>query len=63
MVEKACKKCRRIVTGDLCPICKEESILTKSWEGYIYLTQLEGSEVAKEIGATTSGKYALKITK
>ncbi len=62
MVEKACKKCRRIVTGDVCPVCTE-SILTKSWEGYIYLTQLEGSEVAKEIGANTPGKYALKITK
>lgn len=59
MVEKACKKCRRIVTGDVCPNCKD-SELTKSWEGYIIVTDPSG-EVAKAINATDPGKYALKI--
>ena len=60
MIEKACKKDRLIVTGDVCPIC-HESNLTKSWEGYILLVNPENSEIAKAIGATIPGKYALKI--
>jgi len=59
-VEKACKKCRLIVKGDVCPVCKD-SQLTKTWEGYIVLMNVEGSEVAKALGATTPGRYALKI--
>jgi len=58
--EKACKKCRRIVTEDACPIC-ENSKLTKSWEGYILLISVDGSEIANEIHASIPGKYALKI--
>lgn len=61
MVEKACKKCRLIVKGDVCPVCKESGALTKTWEGYIALMNSENSEVAEVIGAKAPGKYALKI--
>jgi DNA-directed RNA polymerase subunit E" len=57
--EKACRKCRLIVTGDVCPVCKD-SQLTRSWEGYIIVTDPNG-EVGKAIGASSQGKYALKI--
>jgi len=60
MTEKACRKCRMIVTGDVCPTCKD-SELTKAWEGYIIIVNPEGSEVAAAIEAKTPGKYALKI--
>lgn len=60
MTEKACKKCRLIVKGDVCPVCKD-SQLTKTWEGYIVLVNADGSQVAEAIGARTPGKYALKI--
>lgn len=60
MVEKACKKCRLIVTAEVCPVCKE-SELTKEWEGYIFVINPASSEVAKAIGANAPGKYALKI--
>ena len=60
MVERACRKCRMIVTGDVCPVCKD-SELTKNWEGYLLIVDAERSEVAKEIGCTVPGKYALKI--
>jgi len=60
MVEKACRRCRMIVGGDVCPVCKD-SELTKSFEGYILVVSTEGSEVAKQIGATIPGRYALKI--
>ena len=59
MSEKACRKCRLIVTGDVCPMCKD-SQLTRSWEGYILITNPTG-EVGKTIGAASPGKYALKI--
>lgn len=60
MVEKACKNCRLIVKGDVCPLCGA-SVLTKTWEGYIALMNADGSEVAQAIGAKAPGKYALKI--
>ncbi len=60
MVEKACKKCRAIVTGDACPFCQGTD-LTRSWEGHIFIFDAPRSEVAGAIGATMPGKYALKI--
>ena len=59
MAEKACRTCRLIVSGDVCPTCKD-SELTKAFEGYILLINPEG-EVGNQIGAKTPGKYALKI--
>ncbi len=59
MTEKACRTCRMIVNGEVCPTCKD-SVLTKAFEGFILLINPEG-EVGKQIGATTPGKYALKI--
>jgi DNA-directed RNA polymerase subunit E" len=60
MAEKACKKCRAIVTGDACPLCQGTD-LTRSWEGQIVLFNAETSLVAEAIGAKAPGKYALKI--
>ena len=40
-------------------MCKD-SQLTRSWEGYILITDPTG-EVGKAIGAASPGKYALKI--
>jgi len=60
MAEKACKKCRLIVSGEACPNCNA-SEFAKGWEGYIFIEDPEGSEVASTIGAKAPGKYALKI--
>ena len=59
-MEKACRKCRRIVQGDVCPVCGAGN-LTKTFEGYIVVLNPENSEVCKVINASTPGKYALKI--
>ena len=59
MVEKACKKCRSIITSDACPVCGNTD-LTKTWEGYILLFDPE-QEIGKALNAKTPGKYALKI--
>ncbi|MFH0835708.1 MAG: transcription elongation factor subunit Spt4 [Candidatus Micrarchaeota archaeon] len=60
MVEKACMNCRAVTEGDVCPFC-QDSELTKTFEGYILITKVGGSEVAKAINAKVHGKYALKI--
>ncbi len=60
MTNKACRSCRYIVSGDACPLCQGTD-LTKDWEGYILMVNPENSEIAKEIEAKSTGKYALKI--
>ena len=61
MMEKACRQCRLVVEGPVCPLCSSADYLTKTWEGYILIVNPEGSEVATAIGAKTPGRYALKI--
>ena len=60
MAHKACKKCRLIVEGDVCPNCQQAGELSKSWMGYIFIMDTK-SEIAKKIGAKAPGKFALKI--
>ncbi len=61
MTEKACRGCRLVVEGPICPLCNTGDHLTKTWEGHILIVNPEGSEVATAIGAKTPGRYALKI--
>jgi len=58
MTEKACKICRRLVKGNLCPACKSTD-LTPSWKGLIVVFDAN-SEIAKEAGITAPGRYAIK---
>jgi DNA-directed RNA polymerase subunit E" len=59
MAEKACRNCRRLVKGSICPICKSND-LTKSWRGSLVVLSAD-SEIAKEAGITTPGKYAVRV--
>jgi DNA-directed RNA polymerase subunit E" len=59
MPEKACKICRRIVKGNLCPLCKSTDVTT-SWKGLIVVINPD-SEIAKEAGITAPGKYAVRV--
>ena len=61
-VEKACKKCQRLIRGDMCPMCKE-SDLTPNWKGYVLIINIEKSEIAKMLDIDTPGKYALRLGK
>ena len=60
MTEQACRECQRIVEGLVCPICGSSS-LSKDWSGYVVILDTKGSEVAKKLGITLPGKYALKV--
>lgn len=62
MTEKACKQCRRILEGEACPICKE-SQLTSSWKGLVIIMDPNNSEIAKKLGITLPGKYAMRLGK
>jgi len=55
---RACRKCGRITTELKCPDCGAET--TKDWDGYIYIIYPEKSELAKKIGKTKEGEYAIK---
>jgi len=60
MARKACKKCKAIVLkGSVCPVCKSTD-LTSSFQGVVVIFDTE-SEIAKKLGITAPGKYAIKV--
>lgn len=60
-MEKACKNCRVIIAqGEVCPMCGSSS-LTSKWSGYVVILNVEKSELAKTLGITANGTYALSI--
>ena len=59
MKKKVCKKCRMFVEGDECPICKTSQFST-NWQGRISILDSTKSEIAKKIGITVKGEYAIK---
>lgn len=59
-MEKACKKCRRLITtGNECPICRSKD-LTTSWSGLLIVYDTE-SEIAKKVGIASPGRYAIRV--
>jgi DNA-directed RNA polymerase subunit E" len=58
-MDKACRLCRRIIKGNICPACKS-SDLSKSWKGILVVTNAD-SEIAKEAGISAPGKYAIRV--
>jgi DNA-directed RNA polymerase subunit E" len=58
MTEKACKICKRLLKGNLCPACKS-SELTANWKGVLVVFDAN-SEIAKEAAITAVGKYAVR---
>lgn len=59
--EMACRKCKFVTIGKVCPNCKS-SDLTPDWRGSILIVDPATSVVAKTLGITVMGKYALKVT-
>ncbi|MCK4521886.1 MAG: DNA-directed RNA polymerase subunit E'' [Nanoarchaeota archaeon] len=60
MVKKACKKCKIFVQGSECPLCKGNQ-LSPNWQGRLAILDANKSEIAKKIGITVKGEYAIKI--
>ena len=59
-LERACKACHTITTGEECPACKSTD-LSKDFLGYVIVIDAKRSQIAKKMGIDTPGKYALKV--
>jgi len=67
--ELACRKCKCVTIGKICPACKS-SDLTPDWQGIVIVANPEESRIAKTLKITVKylkkvnvpGKYALKVT-
>ncbi len=59
--EMACRKCKFVTTGKVCPACKS-SDLTPDWTGIVLVVDPTNSQIASTLGITEKGKYALKVT-
>jgi len=66
---KACRQCRKIVEDlegtskvGACPSCQGTQFTT-FWRGYVVITDPEKSEIAKKMGITTTGKFALRLSR
>jgi DNA-directed RNA polymerase subunit E" len=60
MSKKVCKKCKMIVEGNECPICKSNQFST-NFQGRVYILDANKSTIAKKIGNTVKGEYAIKV--
>ncbi|MEA3378500.1 MAG: transcription elongation factor subunit Spt4 [Nanoarchaeota archaeon] len=59
-MRKVCKKCKLFVEGNECPLCKGKQF-SDSWKGRIIITDPLKSEIAKVLGITAKGEYAIKV--
>lgn len=55
----ACKSCNFVSEMTVCPRCAGET--TKDWQGMVAIVDFEKSEIAKKMGITANGTYALKV--
>jgi DNA-directed RNA polymerase subunit E" len=60
MKELACRRCKAITTGKVCPVCKSTD-LSADWYGFVLIVNAEESQIAKLLNITQKGKYALRV--
>lgn len=58
--ERACKKCKTIYKGTVCPKCGSEEH-SDTFKGKIIVLDPEQSEIAKRINTKEKGEYAIKL--
>ncbi len=58
--KKACKKCKYFYEGSECPVCKGNQPST-NWQGRLHILDANKSTIAKKIGITVKGEYAIKV--
>ena len=59
MAKRACKTCKRILEKTVCPVCKSNDT-TSNFQGVIVIIDTD-SDIAKKLGITAPGKYAVKV--
>jgi DNA-directed RNA polymerase subunit E" len=60
LTEKACKNCRYISNGPVCPNCKSTN-LSDDWTGLVIVVDVEKSEIAKKMRIKSPGRYAVRV--
>lgn len=60
MKKKACKKCKLLIEGGECPLCKSNQLST-NWQGRIFIIDPNKSLIAQKIGIKAKGEYAIKV--
>lgn len=58
--EKACKHCKLIYEGDVCPTCGRKEF-SDTFKGKIEIIDPEKSELAGKLKVTKKGIYAIKL--
>jgi DNA-directed RNA polymerase subunit E" len=58
--ELACRNCKCINTGKVCQACSSAD-LSADWNGMVIVVDPENSQIAKTLGITKNGKYALRV--
>ena len=58
--EKACKLCKLIYEGDLCPVCGKKDV-SDTFKGKVEIVDPEKSEIGKELKVSKKGIYAIKL--
>lgn len=59
--ELACRKCKTLTTGKVCPVCNSTD-LTPKWSGLIIVLDPERSQIAKILNLKVSGRYAVEVS-
>ena len=60
MKQQACRTCNLISTANLCPNCKTFA-MSDDWVGEVVIFDPEQSAIAKTLGVTRPGRYALRV--
>lgn len=57
---RACLKCKHLTSSSICDVCKSSN-LSSDWSGLFIVIRPESSELAKTLGITSPGRYAIKV--
>ena len=60
MSDFACKECHLILEDKSCPRCPDSEV-SREWQGFVEVLNPEKSDLAKEMGIRTAGRYALRV--
>ena len=56
---KGCKDCQFLTELNKCPQCGGK--VSSEWRGYLVILDYTRSNIAKQMGISINGKYALKV--
>lgn len=59
MSKQACTHCSLLSEKQICPACKNPT--STNWSGLLIVIDPENSDIAKELGITVPGEYALRV--